>query len=115
MWYTNEANGKLKIYTDHSKIEEEVGSTFVARMNVLLLHTEITYLEGNASVFQTKIYDTFTWFIVNKCEGVDICVDSQATLIEVCNPHHTNKMIMKVQDLLHRLRKQYIRLHWIRA
>ncbi|XP_035207723.1 uncharacterized protein LOC118182485 [Stegodyphus dumicola] len=87
---------KVCLYTDGSKIDNGVGSAFVAVANQNILHTWQGHLHENNTVFQSEmlaIKEALTYLVEQRHNRAIIFTDSLSSIHAINNPDHSSPIV----------------------
>ncbi|XP_035225652.1 uncharacterized protein LOC118198152 [Stegodyphus dumicola] len=114
-----EDNSKVCIYTDGSKIDNQVGCSFIAKRQGDTLAAWKGNLKGNNSVFQAEaatLKHALSYAATNSQNSFRIYTDSQSAIFAIRNPHHPSPLIAEIQALLRaRSSASPLPISWIKA
>ncbi|XP_035223489.1 uncharacterized protein LOC118196182 [Stegodyphus dumicola] len=109
---------QITIFTDGSKIDENVGSAYV----VMLQDTVIDQWKGQLrqfnSVFQGEavaIAQAIRYLQSHHSRNATIKTDSLSSLYAIGNPDHPSDIIQGIQEDLRKISQLHTRLEWIKA
>ena len=117
-FYTRLPMVSWEVYTDGSKINEQVGSAYRIRRDGLIVFEGSARISDHSTVFQAELYAIHLALSVleNVLElgSVRFFVDSQAALLALCSPIIESKRVKTVVDSLNRL-EGVVELVWIKS
>ncbi|GBM44286.1 hypothetical protein AVEN_23341-1 [Araneus ventricosus] len=109
-------NTGLRIYTDGSKTERDVGAAFCVLTDVNITHRWSTRLSLRNTVFQAEILallKAVEHAVSLPTQQLTILVDNQASIKSAANPKSHNSIARKIFKLLRS--HPHIRVSWIKA
>ncbi|XP_035232511.1 uncharacterized protein LOC118204286 [Stegodyphus dumicola] len=109
---------KVCLYTDGSKIDNGVGSAFVAVANQNILHTWQGHLHENNTVFQSEmlaIKEALTYLVEQRHNRAIIFTDSLSSIHAINNPDHSSPIVTAIQKILRENYNSQYFLKWVKA
>lgn len=114
--FTKDERGII-IYTDGSKINGRVGSSYVVQLESETLHTVLARLDDHCSVFHAgiwAIHKTLQW-LQCKTYKMSVYVRKAKRVLKQCISFHTNKLVQNTYLILSHQSWREIKLEWVKA
>ena len=106
----------IDIFTDGSKIANQVGSAFVAMRESAIIHTGKKRLANECTVFQAELLAILSathWCIEQDLDAKIHC-DSQAAINAVCSRNTSDSLALKIQKSIQNS-TTHICITWVKA
>ncbi|XP_035233305.1 uncharacterized protein LOC118205117 [Stegodyphus dumicola] len=114
----DEPASNVKIYTDGSRIEDNVGCSFIVTIENGVIHTWQAHLQSNNSVFQSEVVaikHAIDYLINMKIPTGIILTDSLSSLHALVNPDHRSTIIQDIQRTVRDHQSKNYYLKWVKA
>ncbi|GIX89956.1 RNA-directed DNA polymerase from mobile element jockey [Caerostris extrusa] len=111
-------SSNLTIFTDGSKINNQVGSAFVAYKTDKEIFNWQAKLDNKNSVYQAEllaIFKALQWAKQNDFSKICIKTDSMSSIQAIRKFFNKNSLVQKIRNIIQELRAKQISIEWIKA
>ncbi|GIY00343.1 uncharacterized protein CEXT_145251 [Caerostris extrusa] len=111
-------SSNITIYTDGSKINNQMGSAFVAYKTEKEIFNWQGKLNNKNSVYQAEllaIFKALQWAKQNDFSKISIKTDSMSSIQAIRKFFNKNHLVQKIRNIIQELRTKQISIEWIKA